>query len=71
MVQELRRAIAEKFYNNMGIEGDEVFVSDGAQCDISRLQVRKLRLCSKAFHNWIRVEQDKEICSYLIRLLLR
>lgn len=55
----------------MGIEGDEVFVSDGAQCDISRLQVRKLRLCSKAFHNWIRVEQDKEICSYLIRLLLR
>ncbi|KAL6296929.1 hypothetical protein ACE6H2_005071 [Prunus campanulata] len=36
---ELRRAIAEKFYNNMGIEGDEVFVSDGAQCDISRLQM--------------------------------
>lgn len=68
-MQELRRAIAEKFYNNMGIEGDEVFVSDGAQCDISRLQVRKLRLCSKAFHNWIRVEQDKDL--FLFRLLLR
>lgn len=53
----------------MGIEGDEVFVSDGAQCDISRLQVRKLRLCSKAFHNWIRVEQDKDL--FLFRLLLR
>lgn len=37
--QELRRAIAEKFYRDMGIKSEEIFVSDGAQCDISRLQV--------------------------------
>lgn len=35
----LRKRIAEKFYKNMGIKGEEVFVSDGAQCDISRLQM--------------------------------
>lgn len=35
-------AIAEKLYHNMGIQGDEIFVSDGAQCDISRLQVKIL-----------------------------
>lgn len=40
LVQELRMSIAERFYKNMGIGGNEVFVSDGAQCDISRLQVR-------------------------------
>lgn len=38
-LQELRKAIAETFYRDMGIQGAEVFVSDGAQCDISRLQV--------------------------------
>lgn len=37
--QELRKAIAERFYGDMGIQGAEVFVSDGAQCDISRLQM--------------------------------
>lgn len=37
--EELRKAIAEKFYKDMGIQGSEVFVSDGAQCDISRLQM--------------------------------
>ncbi|POO04066.1 LL-diaminopimelate aminotransferase [Trema orientale] len=37
--KELRVAIAEKLYRNMGIKGNEVFVSDGAQCDISRLQM--------------------------------
>ncbi|KAL0375976.1 UNVERIFIED_CONTAM: Aminotransferase ALD1, chloroplastic [Sesamum calycinum] len=36
---ELRKAIAETFYKDMGIQGKEVFVSDGAQCDISRLQL--------------------------------
>ncbi|KAM6544423.1 hypothetical protein CsatB_008870 [Cannabis sativa] len=36
---ELRVAIAEKLYRNMGVKGNEVFVSDGAQCDISRLQM--------------------------------
>lgn len=35
-------AIAEKVYRNMGVKGNEVFVSDGAQCDISRLQVYML-----------------------------
>ncbi|XP_057522798.1 aminotransferase ALD1, chloroplastic-like [Amaranthus tricolor] len=36
---KLRKAIAEKFYRNTSISEDEVFVSDGAQCDISRLQM--------------------------------
>ncbi|KAJ8762964.1 hypothetical protein K2173_023093 [Erythroxylum novogranatense] len=36
---ELRIAIAEKFYRDVGIKGEEIFVSDGAQCDISRFQI--------------------------------
>ncbi|PRQ22153.1 putative LL-diaminopimelate aminotransferase [Rosa chinensis] len=35
----LRTAIAKTFYDNLGIEEDDIFVSDGAKCDISRLQV--------------------------------
>ncbi|XVE95367.1 hypothetical protein REPUB_Repub02eG0090800 [Reevesia pubescens] len=30
----LRKAIAGKIYRDMGIKADEIFVSDGAQCDI-------------------------------------
>ncbi|XP_075520724.1 aminotransferase ALD1, chloroplastic-like isoform X3 [Primulina tabacum] len=37
--KELRNAIAKTFYGKMGIKDTEVFVSDGAQCDISRLQL--------------------------------
>ncbi|KAK4476882.1 hypothetical protein RD792_016046, partial [Penstemon davidsonii] len=37
--KELRKAISETFYKDMGIKDTEVFVSDGAQCDISRLQL--------------------------------
>jgi LL-diaminopimelate aminotransferase len=40
-MQSLRKAIAEKIYPNMGISGSEVFISDGAQCDIARLQVQQ------------------------------
>ncbi|XP_021714846.1 aminotransferase ALD1-like [Chenopodium quinoa] len=36
---ELKKAIAETFYKNTGITSDEIFISDGAQCDISRLQM--------------------------------
>lgn len=36
---ELRNAIAQTFYRDMGIKANEVFVSDGAQCDISRIQM--------------------------------
>ena len=36
--KELREKIASKLYNNL-IEPEEVFVSDGAKCDISRLQL--------------------------------
>ncbi|XP_044508248.1 LL-diaminopimelate aminotransferase, chloroplastic-like [Mangifera indica] len=35
----LRSAIASAFYKDLGIEEDDIFVSDGAKCDISRLQV--------------------------------
>ncbi|XP_074328447.1 LL-diaminopimelate aminotransferase, chloroplastic-like [Apium graveolens] len=34
----LRAAICSTYYANLGIEQDDVFVSDGAKCDISRLQ---------------------------------
>ncbi|XP_002513859.4 aminotransferase ALD1, chloroplastic [Ricinus communis] len=36
---ELRMAIAERFYKDVGVKGQEIFVSDGAQSDISRLQM--------------------------------
>ena len=36
--KELREKIASKLYNNM-VAPDEVFVSDGAKCDISRLMM--------------------------------
>ncbi|XP_052192810.1 aminotransferase ALD1, chloroplastic-like isoform X3 [Diospyros lotus] len=36
---ELRKAIAQTFYGNLPIKDTEVFVSDGSQCDISRLQL--------------------------------
>ncbi|KAI4337741.1 hypothetical protein L6164_016119 [Bauhinia variegata] len=37
--KEIRKAIAETFYQDMGVKENEVFVSDGAQCDISRIQI--------------------------------
>lgn len=40
MFQALRKAIAETFYQDAQVKENEVFVSDGAQCDISRVQVR-------------------------------
>ncbi|KAJ6405225.1 hypothetical protein OIU84_013241 [Salix udensis] len=36
---ELRMAIAETLYRGTGVKASEIFVSDGAQCDISRLQM--------------------------------
>jgi len=39
MVQKLRAAIASTYYKGLGIEETDIFVSDGAKCDISRLQV--------------------------------
>ncbi|KVI10939.1 hypothetical protein Ccrd_010654 [Cynara cardunculus var. scolymus] len=38
MAEALRKAIAESFYKGLGVKDAEVFVSDGSQCDISRLQ---------------------------------
>ncbi|KAH0940776.1 hypothetical protein HID58_000413 [Brassica napus] len=35
----LRAALAKTYYNGLGIGEDDIFVSDGAKCDISRLQV--------------------------------
>lgn len=37
--KQLRASIASTYYANVGIEEDEIFVSDGAKSDISRLQV--------------------------------
>lgn len=35
----LRAALQTTFYGDLGISDDEIFVSDGAKCDISRLQL--------------------------------
>lgn len=35
----MRKAIAETFYKYVPVKDTEVFVSDGAQCDIARLMV--------------------------------
>lgn len=37
--KELRKAIADTFYGDLAVKDSEVFVSDGSQCDISRLQL--------------------------------
>ncbi|KAJ4976966.1 hypothetical protein NE237_002072 [Protea cynaroides] len=37
--RKLRGAIASTFYGDLGIEESDIFVSDGAKCDISRLQM--------------------------------
>jgi len=37
--KKLRAAIAATYYADLGIEDSDIFVSDGAKCDISRLQV--------------------------------
>ncbi|CAI0448632.1 unnamed protein product [Linum tenue] len=37
--KSLRAAIRSTFYADLGINDDDIFVSDGAKCDISRLQV--------------------------------
>ncbi|RLN33774.1 putative LL-diaminopimelate aminotransferase, chloroplastic [Panicum miliaceum] len=39
MAEKLRAAIAATYYADLGIEDSDIFVSDGAKCDISRLQV--------------------------------
>ncbi|XP_059671147.1 probable LL-diaminopimelate aminotransferase, chloroplastic [Cornus florida] len=36
---ELRKAIVKTFYGDIGVKCNEIFVSDGAQSDISRLQM--------------------------------
>ncbi|XP_008802708.2 LL-diaminopimelate aminotransferase, chloroplastic-like [Phoenix dactylifera] len=37
--KNLRAALASTFYGDLGIEQTDIFVSDGAKCDISRLQL--------------------------------
>ncbi|KAL5210157.1 hypothetical protein ABZP36_005780 [Zizania latifolia] len=39
LIFKLRAAIAATYYADLGIEETDIFVSDGAKCDISRLQV--------------------------------
>ncbi|XAR62201.1 LL-diaminopimelate aminotransferase [Bertholletia excelsa] len=36
---ELREAIAQTYYKDLGIKGSQIFISDGAQSDISRIQM--------------------------------
>ncbi|KAJ6814812.1 putative LL-diaminopimelate aminotransferase, chloroplastic [Iris pallida] len=37
--KKLRGAIASTYYGDLGIEESDIFISDGAKCDISRLQL--------------------------------
>ncbi|WOK93086.1 hypothetical protein Cni_G01779 [Canna indica] len=37
--KKLRAMLASTYYNDLGIEESDIFVSDGAKCDISRLQL--------------------------------
>lgn len=37
-MQPLREAITNTFYKGTSVQADEVFVSDGSKCDISRMQ---------------------------------
>ncbi|KAF5197610.1 Ll-diaminopimelate aminotransferase protein, partial [Thalictrum thalictroides] len=37
--KQLRAKIAATYYGGLGIEESDIFVSDGAKCDISRLQL--------------------------------
>ncbi|XP_009407826.1 probable LL-diaminopimelate aminotransferase, chloroplastic isoform X1 [Musa acuminata AAA Group] len=37
--KKLRATIASTYYKDLGIEESDIFVSDGAKCDISRLQL--------------------------------
>lgn len=37
--KKLRPAIASTYYDGLGIDEQDIFVSDGAKCDISRLQL--------------------------------
>lgn len=37
--KKLRAAIASTYYGDLGIEDSDIFISDGAKCDISRLQL--------------------------------
>ncbi|KAL8097519.1 aminotransferase ALD1, chloroplastic-like [Apium graveolens] len=37
--KELRKAVADTLYKDVAVKDTEVFISDGSQCDISRLQL--------------------------------
>lgn len=38
-LQALRAGLATAFYGGVDVNANEIFVSDGAKCDIARLQV--------------------------------
>ncbi|CAI9767497.1 unnamed protein product [Fraxinus pennsylvanica] len=62
---QLRAAIAKTYCENLGIEEDDIFVSDGAKSDISRLQVFLKSYCARNFielWNWMSksIEQQRE-----------
>ncbi|KAG0586020.1 hypothetical protein M758_2G056100 [Ceratodon purpureus] len=37
--KELREGLVKAFYSDLGIDKDEIFISDGAKCDVIRLQL--------------------------------
>ena len=50
ILQELRKAVADTFYGDVTVKDTEVFISDGSQCDISRLQVVKFSDFNQSIH---------------------
>lgn len=49
----------------MGIKADEIFVSDGAQCDISRLQVSFVYVANVQTHYISRIQVINTLFSVL------
>ena len=46
----LRKAVAEKIYHSL-VSGEEIYISDGAKCDLGRLQLLFGRKCSPAIQD--------------------
>jgi LL-diaminopimelate aminotransferase len=72
-LQALRKAIAHEVYKNLDIKPSEVFVSDGAQCDISRLQVfiQSILISKKShlFHNLFLFLRNIDLCQHMQLLM--
>lgn len=66
----MREALCNAFYADLGITPQEVFVSDGAKCDIARLQVCGLVLGHMRLPSWQQTKHVAHLMSFREALLL-